>query len=214
MYGRWVKHFGLVLALLAGALFAAACGGAPEPRTSSGSPQLAAASPTSVAESADVPGVCDPEPGKPPELLERTYTGVAAKARCQREVYTIMAGVTTFLGVRCQYCHLVPDYKAMTHRKQIANWMASDLIPSLQRKKNGAPPWCNNCHMAEGKGVAKILGDPRRPSFAIEWMTTHLVEDFQTKKGNPLHCKSCHVGNLGTPEFQPRVVLTNHLPAD
>ena len=125
-----------------------------------------------------------------------------------------MGGVTHFLGVKCNYCHLVPDYKAMTHRKEIANWMASDLIPALQRKMNSAQPWCNDCHVAGGNGVAKILGDPRRPSFALEWMTTHLVEDFQTKNGSPLHCKSCHLGNVGTPEFQRQVILTNHLPTN
>jgi hypothetical protein len=165
---------------------------------------------------ASVPDDCEQQPGKPaPDPLERTYTGVAAKARCQREVYTIMGGVTHFLGVECQYCHLVPDFKAMTHRKEIANWMAADLIPALQRKKNGKQPWCNNCHTGpDGKGVAKILGDPRSPTFAVEWMTTHLVEDLQTKSGSPLHCKSCHQGNLGTPEFQRQIILTNRLPTD
>ena len=215
VYGRPVKHFGLVLPLLVGVALAAlgaACGGAPEPRTSAASAQPAALAPQAKP---PMPGDCDQEPGKPPpEALARAYTGVAAKARCQREVYTIMGGVTHFLGVECKYCHLVPDYKAMTHRKEIANWMASDLIPALQKKKNGAQPWCNSCHMAEGKGVAKILGDPRRPAFAMEWMTTHLVEDFQTKNGNPLHCKSCHQGNVGTPEFQKQIILTNRLPAD
>jgi hypothetical protein len=91
--------------------------------------------------------------------------------------------------------------------------MAADLIPSLQ-KKGGGEVWCNNCHTAADKGVAKILGEPRQESFAIEWMTTHLVEDFDTKKGSPLHCKSCHQGNLGSPEFQPKIILTNHLPSD
>ena len=166
---------------------------------------------------AALPDDCEQQPGQPPpDPLERTYTGVAAKARCQREVYTIMGGVTHFLGVQCKYCHLVPDYKAMTHRKEIANWMASELVPALQKKKDGAAPWCGSCHDSAGKakGVAKILGDPRNPSFAIEWMTTHLVEDFQTKNGSPLHCKSCHQGNVGTPEFQKKIILTNHLPTD
>jgi hypothetical protein len=206
-----VKHFRLLLALLAAAVIAA-CGGAPEPLPSAPLPSEAVSPP---AKQAALPDDCEQQPGKPaPEPLERAYTGVAQKARCQRELDTIMGGVTHFLGVQCEYCHLVPDYRAMTHRKEIANWMAADLIPALERKKNGAAPWCNDCHMADGKGVAKILGDPRRASFAVEWMTTHLVEDFQTKSGAALHCKSCHQGNLGTPEFQRRVVLTNHLPTN
>ncbi len=212
VYGARVKHLGLALALLVGAVLGAACGGAPEPRTSAAPAPSAPIRPSSAVPA--VPDDCDQEPGKPPpEPLARTYTGVAAKARCQREVYTIMGGVTHFLGVKCQYCHLVPDYEAMTHRKQVANWMASELIPALQKKSNGKTPWCKDCHQASGKGVAKILGDPRSPSFAVEWMTTHLVEDFQAKDGSPLHCKGCHGGNVGTPEFRKKVILTNLMSA-
>jgi hypothetical protein len=211
VYGASVKQLGLALPVLVGAVFGA-CGGAPE--RPSAAPGLVPA-PAAVAKRAALPDDCEQQTGKPPpEPLERTYTGVAAKARCQREVDTIMAGVTHFLGVQCNYCHLVPDYRAMTHRKEVANWMASELIPALQQKDGGKEPWCNDCHMASGKGVAKILGDPRKPSFAIEWMTTHLVEDFQTKSGAPLHCKSCHRGNVGTPEFEPKIILTNRLPAE
>jgi len=206
-----VRSFDLLLPVLVAAGLGA-CGGAPEPRASA--PVAIASSGAPTPKRAALPDDCEQQPGKPPpDPLERTYTGVAAKARCQREVYTIMGGVTHFLGVECEYCHLVPDYKAMTHRKEIANWMAADLIPSLQ-KKGGGEVWCNNCHTPGDKGIAKILGEPRQESFAIEWMTTHLVEDFETKKGSPLHCKSCHQGNLGTPEFQPKIILTNHLPTD
>ena len=50
--------------------------------------------------------------------------------------------------------------------------------------------------------------------LAIEWMTTHLAEDFETARGAPLHCKSCHRGNLGSPEFQRKIILTNNLPSN
>jgi hypothetical protein len=206
-----VRFVGLVLPLFVAAGLGA-CGGAPEPRASA--PVTEAVPGAAAPRRAALPDDCEQEPGKPPpEPLERAYTGVAAKARCQREVYTIMGGVTHFLGVECAYCHLVPDFRAMTHRKEIANWMAAELIPSLQ-KKGGGPVWCNNCHTAGDTGVAKILGEPRSESFAIEWMTTHLVEDFETKKGSPLHCKSCHQGTLGSPEFQRKIILTSHLPTD
>ncbi len=220
VYGGWVKEPALTLALLigvAGAVAAAlpACGGAPE-RPSSPSSMVPTRAPlVSAPKQATRTDDCEQQPGKPPpEPLARVYTGVAAKARCQREVYTIMGGVTHFLGVQCKYCHLVPDYKVMTHNKQVANWMASELIPALQKKARGQPPWCNDCHTASGKGVAKILGDPRRPSFAIEWMTTHLVEDFQTKDGAALHCKSCHRGNVGTEQFERKIILSEHLPSE
>jgi hypothetical protein len=156
---------------------------------------------------------CSQQPGKPPpKALEREYTGVLAKARCQREVYTIMGGITHFLGVKCSYCHLEPDYHAMTHRKRVANWMASELIPRLA-KKAGGELWCNDCHQASGRGVAKILGNPRSESWAIEFMTTHLVEDFTTNRGESLRCKMCHKANLGSSAFVRKIVLTENLPA-
>src|SRR5690349_17163163 len=111
----------------------AACGGAPLPAEHA--TDAVPAPEPSGRRAPDAPDDCANIPGRPPpEPLERQYTGVAAKARCQREVYTIMGGVTHFLGVQCNYCHLVPDYRAMTHRKEIANWMASELVPRLSKQ--------------------------------------------------------------------------------
>jgi hypothetical protein len=154
---------------------------------------------------ADLPDDCAQQPGKPaPEPLLKPYAGVANSARCQREVYTIMGGVTHFLGVQCNYCHVEPDYAADTHRKQIANWMARELIPRLEKRAGeGGAPWCNDCH----QGKPKLLGDPRRPELAIEWMTTHLVEDFDAQQGKSLRCRNCHRGDLGSPEFQGKLIL-------
>jgi hypothetical protein len=59
------------------------------------------------------------------------------------------------------------------------------------------------------------LGDPRRRDFAIEWMTTHLTEDF-SRAGNspgasnePPRCKDCHGGDLGSPAFRFKIILTD-----
>ena len=179
------------------AAWAGACGGAPLPADTAGDSDLASAPETrrSRAPRSQRPRRLRAQPGKPPpKPLEREYTGLAAKARCQREIYTIMGGVTHFLGVKCNYCHLVPDYKAMTHRKHIANWMARELDPRLARKssasRRSAEVWCNDCHVVNGKATPKILGNPRDERWAIEWMTTHMVENFETAKGNALFCKS------------------------
>lgn len=195
----------LLVALLAAA-WIGACGGAPLPA------DPAPGNAPAPARRAKLTDDCAVVPGKPlPEPLKRQYTGVAAKARCQREVFTIMGGVTHFLGVKCGYCHDESDYAKMTHRKHVANWMASELIPSLE-KKRGGELWCNDCHTVEGKGTAKILGTPRDARWAAEWMTTHLVEDLQASDHKPLRCKSCHGGNPGTPEFQHKIILTDRLP--
>ena len=212
VYGRLVNRRGVEIgmAVLAGACLGA-CGGAPEPRMSA--PSRAARAATGMPTLP--PDECEARPGKlPPEPLERSYAGVAAKARCQGELHTIMSDVSHSLGVQCAYCHLVPDYRAMTHRKQIANWMASELIPALQKKGTRDAPWCKDCHQSLGRGAPKFLGNPRDTSFAIEWMTTHLVEDFETKSGSALMCKSCHRAGLGTPGFQPKIILTDLSPSD
>ncbi len=192
------------------ALVLVGCGGAPLPPPA---PEEGA-SPPPAARAADVPDDCA-KPGAEP--LKKKYTGVAAKARCQREVYTIMGGVTHFLGVGCDYCHVKNgpksfDFEAMTERKRIANWMAGELIPRLS-KKSGRDVWCNDCHVVNGQGKAKILGSPRDRKWAIEWMTTRLVADLQTAKGSALHCADCHGANIGSAGFQTKVILTDHLPA-
>jgi hypothetical protein len=158
-----------------------------------------------------LPDDCEPVAGKPPpEPLRIPYSGVAKAARCQREVYTVMGGLTHFLGVPCRHCHLEPDYAADTHNKQIANWMARELVPRLQ--KRAASPggdrgvWCQDCHA----GKPKLLGDPRRRDVAIEWMATHLVEDFDTvaSASKPPKCRECHGGDLGSPEFRSKLILS------
>jgi hypothetical protein len=120
-----------------------------------------------------------------------------------------MGGVSHFLGVECKHCHLEPDYQADTHNKQIANWMARELIPRLELREQARGEravdgvWCNDCHA----GKAKFLGSPRRRDFAIDWMTTHLVEDFSTRAGKPPKCKDCHGGDLGSAEFRTKIIL-------
>ena len=195
----------VVLLVLAAAASLGACGTAsgpaPGPR------------PTETLRKSGPPPVddCAALPGKPPpEPLAHPYTGVAAKARCQREVYTIMGGLTHFLGVDCTFCHVEPNYEIMTHNKRVANWMARELIPRLE-KKAGGEIWCNDCHVVAGKGTSKILGNPRSEAFAVDWMTTHLVGNFEVKGGKVLRCKGCHGGNLGSREFQKKIILTDRL---
>lgn len=114
-----------------------------------------------------------------------------------------MGGVTHFLGVECKHCHVEPDYAADTHNKRVANWMAKELVPRLAQR-NGDEVWCKDCHA----GRAKFLGNPRRADVAMDWMLTHLVEDFQTTRGLPPKCKDCHGGDVGSPEFHPKIILT------
>ena len=63
-----------------------------------------------------------------------------------------------------------------------------------------------------GKGVAKILAEPRAPSFSIEFVTTDLVEGLLGRRtAHPFTCKSCHQGNAGTPQFERKIILNQPL---
>lgn len=124
-----------------------------------------------------------------------------------------MADVSEALGVGCDHCHAPHDFRVATPRKEIANWMARELVPRLSLKSGGQAVTCADCHTHEGKAVAKILGAPRSESRAIEWMTTELVEKFSLVDGAPLRCKTCHGANLGTPEFQRHLLGTDALSA-
>ena len=196
---RWL------LGTLLCSLLAGSCGGPPAQQA----PPSAGAAPSLGKRRADLPDDCDVVPGQPlPEPLRIQYTGVAKAARCQRAVFTIMGGVTHFLGVECKHCHLEPDYAADTHNKQIANWMARELVPRLQKRAAADASrevWCQDCHA----GKPKLLGNPRRRDLAIEWMTTHLVEDFDTVAGKPPKCRDCHGGDLGSPEFHAKIILSD-----
>ncbi len=206
-----IRGRALVLAASAWLALATACGAAPQPPL--GGPEGDEPAKPQARRRADLADDCAPIPGKPPpKPLVKQYTGVAAKARCQREVYTIMGGITHFLGVKCAYCHEEPDYAKMTHKKLVANWMARELIPSLSRKNGTGEIWCNDCHVVDGKGTAKILRAPRDQRWAIEWMSTHLVDELDAADGRPLRCKDCHEGNIGSREFRGKVILTERLP--
>lgn len=170
------------------------------------------APPTRSSASQPAGDPCAPPPaGAAPAALERSYSGLARGARCKAELIETMTQVSAALGVRCTYCHLEADYGAATKRKQIANWMATELAPALRMKHGKQSVSCGDCHRSRGRGEARLLGTPRSESLAIEWMTRHMNEDFVRADGKALRCKTCHEENLGSPGFR-RQLLLSHLP--
>ncbi len=153
--------------------------------------------------------------------LTATYSGVLRGARCDDDRFPIMADTAKMLGVDCRYCH-VPHptdakkeiYPVMTARKEIANWMRGSLMMAI-KPADGSELKCSSCHTsASGKPVAKILGTPRDEVYAHEWMSLVMTTKFVVAAtGEKLKCKHCHVGNYKTPEWQAKVILTDHIPA-
>lgn len=142
---------------------------------------------------------------------ELGFQGLLRGARCQAEVVERMTETARALGVACDYCHERGDFMRATPMKDVANWMATKLAPSL-RKRGGGAVECGDCHASNGHGVAKFLGTPRQQDLSVEWMTVVLAERFETAQGAPLYCRNCHTDDLGKAGFQKRVILTDRLP--
>ncbi len=155
------------------------------------------------------------------QTLTTQYLGVLRDAKCDDDRFPIMADTAKMLGVDCRYCH-VPHptdpkkelYPLMTPKKEIANWMSAQLMKSI-KPADGSPMKCRSCHTDnKGQPVAKILGNPRNQELAHEWMSLVMTSKFVVAAtGEKLRCKHCHVGNYKSPEWQAKVILTDHLPA-
>ena len=91
--------------------------------------------------------------------------------------------------------------------------MSTELAPRLALKHSRRGVTCSDCHVRDGKPVAKLLGAPRNESAAIEWMTTELVENFSRSDGAPLRCKGCHGENLGSAGFRRKLLVSDAMSA-
>ncbi len=160
----------------------------------------------------------DPCAGQPP--IDKLYSGLLRNARCDQERFLTMAGIAKQLGVECQYCHVASaqdpsklDYVTMTPRKEIANWMGTQLMGAI-KLADGGEATCSSCHVdAKSKPAAKFLGEPRNLPRTHEWMAMIMVNRFQTRGGDRLRCKSCHGANYGQPTFLQTVILkSDQLP--
>lgn len=198
---RWSVAAVVAIAIAAG------CGAAPAP----------SAAPTPAPRRA--PSDFDACGGQPPP--EKAYLGVLREARCDQDVFLTMAGVAEALGVACGHCHVAKpggtakdfEFPTMTRNKQVANWMKHQLVDRL-RRADGSPVTCASCHQdAEGRAVAKILGEPRDRKKAMEWMSLVLVNDFTRADGSKLRCKDCHEAPPGMPGFRADLILAKDLAA-
>lgn len=183
----------------------------------------------SCAPLAPAPPVSDPVPAPRPEPdvckgsppVPRPHAGILRDARCDQDMYAIMASVGDQLGVECNACHVTraddpskEDYLPPTPRQAVANWMSTHLMQAV-KPADGSKLRCRSCHTDElGRPVLKILGDKRDPVKVNEWMSLVMVRRFVAADGSRLKCKSCHVGTPGTAEFRGKVIgESGQLPA-
>jgi hypothetical protein len=195
---------------------------APVQSASASAPAASGAAAASGAPAAS--GVASAKPfdqcdNSPP--LAKQYFGVLKDARCDYDRFPIMADVATMLGVECNYCHVSDPanpkkelYPEMTPKKEKANWMRMHLMKAV-KPADGSELKCSSCHSDDkGKPVAKILGNPRDETRAHEWMSLVMTKKFVVAAtGEKLKCKHCHVGNYKTPDWHPKVILTDHISA-
>ena len=222
LFGRWGAVPGGAAAALA-ALIVYGCSSTPlsappVARTAAPASSPAASSTTAPAPTAAAP--FDPCAGSEPP--PKPYGGLLKSVPCEQQMFLTMASVADQLDVACKHCHAPhptdpkkEDYPVMTPKKEIANWMSMHLMSAL-KPIDGSPMKCASCHIDDkGKPVTKILGNPRDPLKAQEWMSLVMVNKFVVRDtGEKLKCKSCHGGNYTTPQWKAKVLLkSEQIPA-
>ena len=226
LLARWVMGTAGAAAAVA-ALIVNGCGPAPAPTppvAGTAAPVATTApkttAPASAAPASTPAAAFDPcEGSKPPE---KQFLGLLKAVPCEQQMFLTMASVAGQLGVECKHCHVPSptdpkkeDYPVMTPKKEVANWMSMHLMSAL-KPADGSPMKCKSCHVDDnGKPIAKILGNPRDPAKAQEWMSLVMVNKFVVRStGEKLKCKSCHAGNYTTPQWKAKVILkSEQIPA-
>jgi hypothetical protein len=188
----------------------------PTAPAATGAPATASAAPTSKP----APEAFDPCAGS--KAPPKEYFGLLKAVPCEQQMFLTMASVAGQLDVECKHCHAPhptdpkkEDYPVMTPKKDVANWMSMHLMSSI-KPADGSRMTCKSCHVDDkGKPIAKILGNPRDPGKAQEWMSLVMVNKFVARNsGDKLKCKSCHAGNYTTPQWKAKVILKNEqIPA-
>lgn len=135
---------------------AAAAARAPDAAAAPKAADAAAATPADAAAAptpADAAAAADPsdDPGKAgadhADKRKPMDLEVLPKSLSRAQVKTVMKGFSKSLGVKCDGCHEVPDFAAMTKRKKAARAMMR-MTADLNRKffHGKREVGCNTCH--------------------------------------------------------------------
>jgi hypothetical protein len=137
--------------------------------------------------------------GSPLEAQIRSGRGsLLAGVSAPAEKKAIMRQVSRELGVECDHCHDVADFRAPTPNKTVAAYMFSHYASGLEPKQGGAVS-CGTCHA----GQARYLGDRADRERVKGIMKSQLVDGLRIRGGQPLACETCHGVKKDAP-FLPR----------
>jgi len=132
-------------------------------------------------------GCAAPKPAPAPPLPP-VYTGLAAGLTTTEEIKDRMKKVAAALGVKCDHCHDVTDFAAITPNKRIANLMVERFTSKIEAH-DGTALMCGTCH----QGRATFL-DRSDQEGLKRWMQVNFVDKLRYKGGGAVECDTCHGG--------------------
>lgn len=98
------------------------------------------------------------------------------------------------LGVKCEACHDVNNFKASTPKKKVAAAMWQRFVVGLALE-DGAPLYCDSCH----GGKMEFL-DTHDKKVLSAWMDTNYVAKLKKVDKKDHSCDTCH-GDPFDPKF-------------
>ncbi len=99
------------------------------------------------------------------------------------------------LGVKCDACHDVNNFKAWTPHKKVAAQMWQHFVVELALE-SGEPLYCDSCH-----GGKQELLDRHDKKALSAWMDANYVSKLKRADKKDHSCETCH----GDP-FEPKFV--------
>jgi hypothetical protein len=106
----------------------------------------------------------------------------------------LMPTFTKALGVKCDACHDVNNFKAWTPKKRVAAGMWEHFVVGLQLE-GGGPLYCDSCH----GGKLEFL-DTHDKKALSGWMDANYVAKLKRVDKKDHSCETCH-GDPFEPQF-------------
>ena len=198
---------------LAGAVFAAACGGGtPTPETPPSAGSAEAPSTAKPEEKPEAKPEAKPEekpeakpeekpaakgmPDVKPSTLAEDLKGIGLdinklppmKSLSGQQRSKVMPLLKKATGMDCGDCHAGKDFKKETPTKAVARKMWDEYV--VGGKVSGGPLFCDSCH----NGQHGFL-DRSNKEAVKAWMDNQIVKKV-TKKGGEVKCQTCHTDDF------------------